>query len=623
MKNKKVILILVILLTIGFASVSTTLVMNGVIGIANKKEDFKVIFTSAVVNGDAGSSATIGEDKKSITFTSNKLSVVGDTAELIYKVKNNSTQYDANVTINCTGGNEEYLNIESEFAGKTLPLTEPELMRAQEVRMGRIKAELKKAYIGEDKDITITCEIEVEGEERDSIQGYKDEYTEELLNGTDPIIKENLIPVTIENDGTVKKADTTEEWYSYENKRWANAVILEDETVTYNAGETIPESNIESYFVWIPKYSYQLWNLEEYSGNESKVHTIPIKFGLTNTSDEVAGECTTPMNAEKTQGLSGESGNCRVGDYMTHPAFISMESTGLWVGKFETGYQGATSKIEAEVNTNDSSKVIIKPNVYSWRNIQISNMHLTSYNYKREMDSHMIKNTEWGAVAYLQHSAYGSATSVRINNNIDRITGYAAISEPTKGYNSYTDYESTALGIDGTKTINYKNSLSQVASTTGNYSGIYDMSGGTDELVMGVMLNKSNINPLSGENSTNNSGFNGEYSDGNSKIDGIDFPDKKYYDAYLYGKTESNHSRRILGDATGEMGPFVEDQSNSAYENFTSSWYRDRVWMIPSRWPWFRRGADPWYGVSAGIFMSDRFNGSAIDYLSFRIVLSP
>ena len=52
-------------------------------------------------------------------------------------------------------------------------------------------------------------------------------YTEGILNGTDPILEDPLIPVTIEADGTVKKADLESEWYSYANKEWANAVILD------------------------------------------------------------------------------------------------------------------------------------------------------------------------------------------------------------------------------------------------------------------------------------------------------------------------------------------------------------------------------------------------------------
>ena len=37
---------------------------------------------------------------------------------------------------------------------------------------------------------------------------------------------------------------------------------------------------------------------------------------------------------------SGGSGNCNNGEYMTHPAFISMGVNGFWVGKFVTGYKG-------------------------------------------------------------------------------------------------------------------------------------------------------------------------------------------------------------------------------------------------------------------------------------------
>ena len=138
-------------------------------------------------------------------------------------------------------------------------------------------------------------------------------YTENILNGADPVIKDELIPVTIDNDGTVKKADLESKWYSYYEKRWANAIILKDESTAsnYKAGSVIPEEEIESYFVWIPKYHYQLWDLGQYEGlteiDTNKVHEIPIIFGDYNTSDEKIVECTTPME-------SGETGNCQVGD---------------------------------------------------------------------------------------------------------------------------------------------------------------------------------------------------------------------------------------------------------------------------------------------------------------------
>ncbi len=142
-------------------------------------------------------------------------------------------------------------------------------------------------------------------------------------NVSAPKLGSGLVPVIIDGDGTVKYADTTKSWYNYCDKRWANAVILED-NASYKVGDTISESDIQSYFVWIPKYKYRLWN----TGVASKgVHEIDIVFDETNTTDAEGVSCKTPMT-------SGESGNCDNGEYMTHPAFISMEVNGFWVGKF-------------------------------------------------------------------------------------------------------------------------------------------------------------------------------------------------------------------------------------------------------------------------------------------------
>ena len=419
-------------------------------------------------------------------------------------------------------------------------------------------------------------------------------YKEEILNGTEPKLEDPLIPITIENDGTVKKADTTTEWYSYEEKRWANAVILKDETKTYNNGEVIPEDAIESYFVWIPKYSYKLWDLGNYTSytgiDESKVHAIEIRFGTINTSDSVSGECTTPK-------VSGESGNCEVGDYMTHPAFLAFNTTGMWVGKFETGYDGATSAYVAEKDTTEVSKAIVKPNVYSWRNIQVANAFTVSYNYQRELESHMMKNTEWGAVAYLSHSNYGINGEVRVNNNSSFKTGYAATTE--EGSSSTTN---VAM---------WNTSTGYLASTTGNITGIYDMSGGAWEYVMGVMKD-ANGNLMSGYNSSQNSGFNGTLYDGSSYTNGIDFPDSKYYDVYNYNSNRSNYSQRILGDATGEMGPF---------QGYRSSWYNDASYFVNSSDPWFYRGGGYYNGSDAGAFYFIYSYGHADGYVSFRLVL--
>jgi len=289
---------------------------------------------------------------------------------------------------------------------------------------------------------------------------------------------------------------------------------------------------------------------------------------------------------------------------MTHPAFLAFDTNGLWVGKFETGYDGATAETTTEMNTYDRDKIIIKPNVYSWRNNTLGNMFKASFDYMRNAESHMMKNTEWGAVAYLQHSKYGSAASVRVNNNSDYITGYAGTEEPIKNWSSSSvegnRYEPTELGINGTYTLNYFNSGSTVASTTGNYTGIYDMSSGSWDYVMGYTTEastaggSSEITILYSDFFTNSS-YN------------------KYYDKYS-STANTNYNNRVLGDATGELGPF---------NSYISSWYSDYAYYISSSASWFTRGGMWIDGRDSGIFSFSNNSGAKNSTSSFRIVLAP
>ena len=420
-------------------------------------------------------------------------------------------------------------------------------------------------------------------------------YAESILNGTDPVLKDNLVPIKIASDGTVTKADLYQEWYNYENKEWANAVILKDETKTYNNGETIPESNIESYFVWIPRYKYQIFDEGNYTGlttKTSKVQTINIVF---------ENKDTTPSNGTTK------------GTWLTHPAFTSFDSNGLWVGKFETGYDKAASTASAQVNSVDTGKIIIKPNVYSWRNMTVGNMFKNSYDYQRSLDSHMMKNTEWGSVAYLQHSIYGSQASVRINNNEAYITGYASTIEPTTGPTSSSTstnrHESTSLGVDGTYTVNYLNSKSSVASTTGNKSGIYDMAGGSWEYVAGYTTGASTVGGSSEITSIYQDFFtNSTYT--------------KYWDKYT-STTNTQYNNRILGDATGEMGPFGSEKDPDNSSRQKSSWYGDLAHFANSSDPWFIRGGNWSHGTDSGAFAFHSHSGTTDTDYSFRVVLAP
>ena len=353
-------------------------------------------------------------------------------------------------------------------------------------------------------------------------------YKDTVLNGADPELKDNLVAVTINTDGTVKKADIYSEWYNYTNKTWANAVLLNGND-TYKVGDTIEENNIKAYYVWIPRYKYQIF----YDGtNATSKQLINIEFENKDTT---------------------KSNSTTKGEWLTHPAFTfgDTELNGIWVGKFEL--------------TGDTSNPTIKPNVENLRNKSVSTLFATTQ--KLSTNSSMIKNIEWGAIAYLTTSIYGQGLNkVRINNSSTYITGCAASIEYGSNYNGCQNKYNTTIGY--------------LASTTGNISGIYDMNGVTLEYVMGVMKSKGSNTP-----NVSSSGF-------------TTLSESKYYDIYTYSTSSSDFKRYHLGDATAE----------------TKGWNADTAYFVDSRYPWFLRGNN-------GIFASNISEGAALDNRTSRAVL--
>ena len=206
----------------------------------------------------------------------------------------------------------------------------------------------------------------------------------------------------------------------------------------------------------------------------------------------------------------------------------------------------------------------------------------------------MMKNTEWGAVAYLSNSKYGQNAKININNNSSFKTGYSALPS--------TDQSSVLGSYGDSSSYNraYNTSVGYLASTTGNISGIYDMSGGAYEYVASYVDGKtgsSELNPQS-------------YS-------------SKYFDVYNASSSIFSYKYRILGDATGEMGPFFnfKEKNGSVYPH--CSWYSDLARFVDSSNPWFFRGGAHHNGVIASQFSFARDNGASNSYVSFRIVLAP
>ncbi len=411
------------------------------------------------------------------------------------------------------------------------------------------------------------------------IEQYLPDYKDLVLNGADPVLGGNMIPVEIADNGTVTYADLKNEWYNYEDKKWANAVILS--SGTYTVGDIIPESSIRAYFVWVPRYKYKIFNTGNYTN-----------YIMATPSSSIAQEIEVVFETKDVAASNGSA----VGSWLTHPAFTSFDVNGLWVGKFETGYDGATTTTEARVSSSNSSKIIVKPDVYSWSYNKIYYMFIAAYNFDRTKDSHMMKNTEWGAVAYLSHSKYGINKEININNNSSYKTGYSAASGTVQ-----TTHPGT-YGTDSTKTLGYNTETGYLASTTGNITGIYDMSGGLAECMASY---KSGQLGSSGFSTATISTYN-----------------SKYFDVYSSSSTVNSYNYRILGDATGEMGPFYIYADSDGYSNYHNNWYADSSDFLATSYPWFARGAYYVDGIIAGQFQFDIVAGLERDWAGSRLVLS-
>lgn len=139
---------------------------------------------------------------------------------------------------------------------------------------------------------------------------------------------------------------------------------------------------------------------------------------------------------------------------------------------------------------------IFKENVFSYTYISAGDAFGLSkslnslgnpYGFSQNCNPHQMKNSEWGAVAYLTHSKYGrNGTEVTINNFYIES---GSSSRPTSNSSNFcikTGYSSTN-GISGeanqTDVVLYNSGTGYLSSTTGHVYGIYDLSGGAYEYV--------------------------------------------------------------------------------------------------------------------------------------------
>ena len=162
MKKRSAIIIAIILMSIGFASVSTTLLINGNTKVSENEEDFSVIFTAASLDGKDVSSSVIDDTKKIITFETSELKTLNQTSVLTYEITNNSSNYDAEVSITCTPTTSKYTSIKNELESNTTKVL------AKNSVSGTLKITLDKLPT-EELTEEYTCKLEFNAVERDNV----------------------------------------------------------------------------------------------------------------------------------------------------------------------------------------------------------------------------------------------------------------------------------------------------------------------------------------------------------------------------------------------------------------------------------------------------------------------
>lgn len=381
------------------------------------------------------------------------------------------------------------------------------------------------------------------------------------------------------------------------------------------------EDGTLAFFTWIPRYKYKVWNIEKKSsqysytldnGSEYNAYNkgIDIIFE-SNTNSTGKINCNYKINNtdtgiyidDFTNNITlSEVCNGNNGEYYTHPAFnFANAKTGFWISKFEiSGSLEEPNSLPDSISTTasigesfDASFRITNNNLYG-----ITNSNLTS---------HILKNSEWGAVAYLTHSIYGlcdgySCEDVNLNNSESFYTGRSlgqVLNSGSVSSNKYGNYNYEGYQINedtGDNNSNIKQST--ISSTTKNVYGVYDLAGGRSEYVMGLSVDVNGSIPA-------------------STVNYLDNLDKYYYDLYSYGNdfnTNLAYNRSILGDATGEL------VLNEGIDN--GLWYNQFNNFLNTSLEIFTRGGTATNIEKSGLFSFQAISSYETNNYGYRISLS-
>ena len=399
------------------------------------------------------------------------------------------------------------------------------------------------------------------------------------------IESKDMIPV---NWNGINWVVTDEKGWDYnygetsETKKWANIMLKDTLELDGMDNDTVQSATIEdmkgktvtkegSMFVWIPRYAYKI----TYYNNSSKEEGTEIGYSDARGLVDKQGKTPTGMS-EPVTSIAVED------NYRPHPAFEDNNSTnsqeeysqgewstkltGIWVGKFET-----TEKVNEKITIGSNKDSYVSQTIGTFytdaQNLNIAN-------------SHMAKNSEWGAMAYLTESKYGR-NGTQITKNESKIAGAG----------------------------NYQTNILQ--STTENIYGIYDTVGGAYECTAGYISDSSQSygnSFASTDDSTNNKELSTKYSTVYNKIENNSSPSENY----------NSNINKVFGDgiietSTQGTGANSWDSAQSDFVGLSSSSNNENL-------PFFSRGGHINSSYSGMLYFSSS-SGMENNQEGFRVCL--
>ncbi len=611
-------------ISVGYAALNTELTISGEVVVM---PDYEYGITNIeIVEFIDGAYETYNS-----TFTNNmtelNVSLPNNTSRAVFKVsfnnKNATNLYLENIIVHTNTNVDINWSLNNITESTVIPI-------------GSSSFEIELFY---DNNTSVGEEIELSLEYVFS-QSYL--YKESILNGSHPVIADGMVPVTFDNLGNVYKADVGSEWYDYESNRWANVVLLDEVSrssyMNAGSGTLINGSDIVGYFVWIPRYEY---NLVESSKD--------ITINFISKYDRIASS-----------------------NYRIHPSFVDgsnsnymngewdEEIAGFWVSKFPAGYQGnAITNNNGTLSTtlsnsgdtivysdvfysNDSPKSInvfgqnlaasgyrnekisypvFNPLTYSYNNISFGDIYTITQSIDsatdfygltdNTIDSHMVKNSEWGALAYLTWSSYGTN---KIEPNMNNY--YTSHNSPFRGNVTgvYTN-ASTASSTANLSAMNvYYTSIGLRGSSTLNITGVYDMVGGMTERVAAYIARGASIMTENGASFVYPSMNANGYLTLSTKYVTV------YPFASNYATTSSYTTYTSLSNSLYNYGYGDAILEVSASSSNTGTWNSDRSAYTSY---FFIRSLYYGMGANSGIFAFDLTDGQPWNWDGYRTILTP